>query len=269
MSHNCCCFPALLLNLPRKVADYFVSRKQLWMTGCFLHEICARYCDNYGVFDAVDLYPHLQNLTEMRPVVVNPSISLEQLFEEFTRVEQEEHRTLNVLFADNTGTALRKWLMELCDLHTLLRLPTGIFYAQGVKTNVLFFTRGKTDRGNTKGVWVYDMRANMPAFGKTHPLTVKDFEEFERAFGDDPLGKAKRKDEGETGRFRYFSREQIAARNDSLDIAWLKDTSADPEDEMTEPDELAAAITGHLKAALEEIEALSEELPSEETQEAA
>ena len=92
----------------------------------------------------------------------------------------------NVLFEDNTGRRLRTWLMDLCDLHTILRLPTGIFYAQGVKTNVLFFTRGKTDSGNTKAVWVYDMRANMPAFGKTRPLKVEDFAEFEKAFGTDP-----------------------------------------------------------------------------------
>ena len=73
----------------------------------------------------------------------------------------------NVLFEDNTGRRLRTWLMDLCNLHTILRLPTGIFYAQGVKTNVLFFQRGKTDKANTKAVWVYDLRANMPAFGKT------------------------------------------------------------------------------------------------------
>lgn len=166
----------------------------------------------------------------------------------------------NVLFEDGVGRRLRSWMMELCDFHTILRLPTGIFYAQGVKTNVAFFTRGKSDKANTKGVWVYDMRANMDAFGKTKPLTVSDFELFEKAFGKDPLGKAKRRDEGEEGRFRFFKREEIAARNDNLDIAWLRDTSNDPEDEMTEPDELAAAITTHLKNALEEIEAFSEEL---------
>jgi type I restriction enzyme M protein len=166
----------------------------------------------------------------------------------------------NVLFEDNVGRQLRSWMMELCDVHTILRLPTGIFYAPGVKTNVIFFTRGKNDKANTKGVWVYDMRANMDAFGKTKPLTAADFEPFERAFGDDPLGKAKRKDEGEEGRFRFYSREQIAARNDNLDIAWLRDTSNDPEDEMTEPDELAEAISVHLKNALEEIESYSEEL---------
>ena len=78
--------------------------------------------------------------------------------------------------------------MDLCNLHTILRLPTGIFYAQGVKTNVLFFQRGKTDKANTKAVWVYDMRANMPAFGKTRPLTVEDFADFETAYGNDPNG---------------------------------------------------------------------------------
>lgn len=172
----------------------------------------------------------------------------------------------NVLFEDGVGRRLRGWMMDLCDLHTILRLPTGIFYAQGVKTNVVFLTRGKSDKTNTKGVWIYDMRSNMDAFGKTKPLTVADFEPFERAYGKDPLGKAKRKDGGEHGRFRFFARKEIAARNDNLDIAWLRDTSNDPEDEMTEPDQLAAAIMAHLRNALEDIEAFSEELtaPTEE-----
>ncbi|MDR0780395.1 MAG: SAM-dependent methyltransferase, partial [Pseudomonadales bacterium] len=169
----------------------------------------------------------------------------------------------NVLFEDNTGKRLRTWLMELCDLHTILRLPTGIFYAQGVKTNVLFFQRGKTDKANTKAVWVYDMRANMDAFGKTRPLTVEDFKEFEKAYGDDPNGGAKRKDKGEDGRWRKFDRKAIADRNDNLDIAWLRDTEADSEEALTEPGDIAAAIVGHLKAALEEIETLSEELEPE------
>jgi type I restriction enzyme M protein len=166
----------------------------------------------------------------------------------------------NVLFEDNTGRRLRTWMMELCDVHTILRLPIGIFYAQGVKTNVAFLTRGKTDKANTKAVWVYDLRNQMDAFGKTRPLTVADFAEFEKAFGKDPLGKAKRADEGETGRFRCFTREQIKARNDNLDIGWLRDTEAEAEEHLTEPEDIAAAIMGHLRAALEEIEAVSEEL---------
>ena len=169
----------------------------------------------------------------------------------------------NVLFEDNTGRRLRSWMMELCDVHTILRLPTGIFYAQGVKTNVMFLTRGKTDRGNSHGVWVYDLRANMSAFGKTRLLKVEDFKPFEEAYGDDPLGKAARVDQGEMGRFRCFSREQIKARNDNLDIAWLRDTSADPEDEMTKPEDIAAVIAGHLRAALEQAEDYSNELASE------
>ncbi|MFM7886853.1 MAG: N-6 DNA methylase [Pseudanabaena sp.] len=166
----------------------------------------------------------------------------------------------NVLFEDNTGRKLRQELMNLCDLHTILRLPTGIFYAQGVKTNVLFLTRGKSDRGNTKAVWVYDMRANTNTFGKTRQLTLTDFAEFEAAFGDDPYGKSPRIDQGEEGRFRCFTREQIRDRNDNLDIAWLRDTSDDPEDEMTEPEEIALAIATHLKNALAAIGGLMEEL---------
>jgi len=174
----------------------------------------------------------------------------------------------NVLFEDNTGRRLRTWMMELCDVHTILRLPTGIFYAQGVKTNVAFLTRGKTDKANTKAVWIYDLRNQMEAFGKTRPLTVKDFAEFEKAFGDDPLGKAKRKDQGEEGRFRCFTRDEIKARNDNLDISWLRDTEAEAEEHLTEPEDIAAAIMGHLKAALEEIEAVSEELETDEEAEA-
>lgn len=170
----------------------------------------------------------------------------------------------NVLFEDNTGKRLRQWAMELADLHTILRLPTGIFYAQGVKTNVLFLTRGKADRANTKGVWVYDLRANMPAFGKTRPLRAEDFAAFEAAYGDDPNGGAARTDEGPESRFRCFSRAAIATRNDNLDIAWLRDDSDAAEDDLSDPEDIAAAILGHLRAALVEVEAVDAELAGEE-----
>lgn len=166
----------------------------------------------------------------------------------------------NVLFEDGRGRELRRMLMDYCDLHTILRLPTGIFYAQGVKTNVIFFTKGAADGGQTKNVWIYDLRANMPAFGKTSPLTEAHFAEFEKAYGDDPNGRAPRRDEGEQGRLRCFSRAEIAARGDNLDISWLRDASADAEDSLSEPEELIAAILGHLKSALGEIETLAEEL---------
>ena len=100
----------------------------------------------------------------------------------------------------------------------------------------------------------------MPAFGKTRPLKAEDFAEFEKAYGDDPNGRAKRKDQGAEGRWRRFTREEIAARNDNLDISWLRDTEAEAEEQLTDPEDIAAAIIGHLRAALEEIEALSEEL---------
>ena len=133
--------------------------------------------------------------------------------------------------------------------------------AQGVKTNVLFLTRGATDRGNTQGVWVYDLRSNMPAFGKTRPLTVADFEPFEAAYGDNPK---RRTDQGPEGRFRFFSRADITARNDSLDIAWLPDDSNAAEDDLSDPEDIAAAILGHLRAALIEVEAVDAELAAEE-----
>lgn len=170
----------------------------------------------------------------------------------------------NVLFEDNTGRRLRQWMMELADLHTILRLPTGIFYAQGVKTNVLFLRRGESDRANTRAVWVYDLRANMPAFGKTRPLTRDDFAAFEAAYGDDPNGGAARTDEGPEGRFRRFTREEIAARNDNLDLAWLRDDSDAAEDDLSDPEDIAAAILGHLRAALAEVEAVDAELAGEE-----
>jgi type I restriction enzyme M protein len=169
----------------------------------------------------------------------------------------------NVLFEDNVGRRLRTWLMELCDLHTILRLPTGIFYAQGVKTNVIFFTRGKSDKANTKVVWVYDLRANMPAFGKTTPLEREHFEPFEKAFGNDPYGKTKRKDQGEEGRFRSFTRQQIKDRNDSIDIAWVRADEAEAEEHLTDPEDIAAAIMGHLRAALAEVEDVIDELGGE------
>jgi type I restriction enzyme M protein len=163
----------------------------------------------------------------------------------------------NVLFEGNVGKQIRADLMDKCNLHTILRLPTGIFYSPGVKTNVLFFTRGETDKGNTKEVWVYDLRANAPTFGKRTQLTREYFADFEAAFGDDPQGGsaslAKRKDTGEAGRYRRFTRDDIAARGDSLDIAWLKDESAGERDNMPEPVTLAREAMDELEGAMGEL----------------
>lgn len=172
----------------------------------------------------------------------------------------------NVLFDDGRGRLLRQMLMNRCDLHTVLRLPTGIFYAQGVKTNVLFFTRSEDEApavDATGGVWIYDMRTGAPAYGKTNPIGEADFADFVTAFGDDPWGRAARVDQGETGRFRRFGREALAARNDNLDITWLKAESADPEDGLNDPEDIAVAIETHLMLALDEVRGLVEELGAE------
>ena len=131
----------------------------------------------------------------------------------------------NVLFADNDGEKIRKDLMEKCNLHTILRLPTGIFYAQGVKTNVLFFTRGKEDKGNTKEVWIYDLRSNMPSFGKTNPLKESDFDDFVKCYCAEDFSKRKQTwaEENPDGRWRRYSYEEILKRDKtSLDISWIK-----------------------------------------------
>jgi type I restriction enzyme M protein len=176
----------------------------------------------------------------------------------------------NVLFEGNVGRQIRADLMDKCNLHTILRLPTGIFYAQGVKTNVLFFTRGESDKGNTTEVWVYDLRANMPAFGKRTQLGRGHFGEFERAFGGDPLGRpaslAERVDTGEAGRFRRFTREWIAGRGDSLDISWLKDESDGGGEELPEPAALADEAITELLGAVEELRGILAELGEDEVE---
>ena len=173
----------------------------------------------------------------------------------------------NVLFEANTGADIRRDLMEKCNLHTILRLPTGIFYAQGVKTNVLFFTKGEKEKGNTKGVWVYDLRANMPQFGKRTPLTREHFAEFEKAYGKKADGTSKRTDQGPEGRFRYFTREEIEARGDSLDISWLKDDSETAAGDLPEPEILAQEAITELEGALEELRGILAELGLEAEEE--
>lgn len=175
----------------------------------------------------------------------------------------------NILFDDGRGKLLRQRLMSWCNLHTILRLPVGLFYAQGVKTNVLFFTRATEEaplNDATRAVWIYDARANVQTYGKTNPFKASDLAAFAAAFGDDPNGEAPRIDEGEEGRFRRFARAEIAARGDNLDVSWLKDTSGDPEDGLESPEEIAAAIELHLANATVEVRALVEELEDAEAE---
>ena len=146
----------------------------------------------------------------------------------------------NVLFADGDGTKIRCDLMDKCNLHTVLRLPTGIFYAQGVKTNVLFFTRGKKDKGNTDEVWFYDLRTNMPSFGKTAPLTAEHFADFEKAYAA-PDRRAV-KDE----RWSVVTRAEIAAKGNTLDLGLIRDDSvldyADLPDPIESGEEVLALL---------------------------
>jgi len=166
----------------------------------------------------------------------------------------------NVLFEDGVGARIRADLVDKWNLHTILRLPTGIFYAPGVKTNVLFFTKGagKKDTGDTGDVWVYDLRTNMPSFGKRTPFTSATLKPFVDAFGKKPDGSSKRTDEGEEGRFRKFSRAEVRARGDNLDISWLRGENTDRAEDLPEPDEIAAQTMEHLRVATEEMQALME-----------
>jgi type I restriction enzyme M protein len=170
----------------------------------------------------------------------------------------------NVLFEGSIGRQIRTDLMDKCNLHTILRLPTGIFYAQGVKTNVLFLTRGEKEKGNTREVWVYDLRANMPQYGKRTLLSRDDFREFEAAFGADPLGApstlAKRRDTGPEARFRKFTREWIAERGENLDMSWLKDENGATTDDLSEPAILAREAMRELESAFEELRGVLAEL---------
>ncbi|KID49102.1 hypothetical protein C095_06635 [Fusobacterium necrophorum subsp. funduliforme B35] len=124
----------------------------------------------------------------------------------------------NVLFEGGVGKEIRQDLLNKCNVHTILRLPTGIFYSQGVKTNVLFFTRGTSDTNNTKEIWYYDLRTNMPSFGKTSPLSKEHFEEFERSF-------EKREEKETLERWTLVSMEEIVKKEYSLDLGLIKDES--------------------------------------------
>lgn len=170
----------------------------------------------------------------------------------------------NVLFEDNDGQRIRRDLMDKCRLHTILRLPTGIFYAQGVKTNVLFFERGTTETGNTQNVWFYDMRTNMDNFGKRTPLNKAHFADFIKAYtGGISIDKVAEKFDGTVDdkkrgkikdeRWQFYTREQIAKKNDSLDVGLIADENLVNTATLGEPSEIA-------RKALAEIEGIKDEL---------
>lgn len=162
----------------------------------------------------------------------------------------------NVLFADGDGVNIRADLMDKCNLHTILRLPTGIFYAQGVKTNVLFFTRGTREKDNTKEVWIYDMRTNMQNFGKTNTLKQEHFEDFIKAYTAEDRTKV------EDERFSVFTREQIKEKNDSLDLGLIRNDSVLDYEDLQDPIESGEEVAAQLEEAMDLIMSVVKELKS-------
>ncbi len=164
----------------------------------------------------------------------------------------------NVLFEGGAGEAIRRNLLKECDLHTILRLPTGIFYAQGVKANVLFFDRKPgAPEPWTKTVWVYDLRTNRHFTLKTKRLVRADLDEFVECYrpGDRHTRKATWSEETPDGRWRPYTYEQILARDKvSLDLFWLRDESLEDSDNLPDPHILAQEIADDLRAALAQIE---------------
>lgn len=164
----------------------------------------------------------------------------------------------NVLFEDGVGRRVRTHLMATCDVHTLLRLPSGIFYAADVKTSVLFFSRPHPGEPVTQNVWVYDLRTNLPRFRKGRNLTADVFTSFVELYGPDPLGRSPRDPSGDP-RFRAYTREEIAERNDNLDLRWLSEGRREELDDR-EPEEILAALVMTLRSALSDVEAVASEL---------
>ncbi|HEY8102070.1 MAG TPA: class I SAM-dependent DNA methyltransferase [Burkholderiaceae bacterium] len=153
----------------------------------------------------------------------------------------------NVLFEGGAGEKIRRKLLENCDVHTVLRLPTGIFYAQGVKANVLFFdAKPKNGRIHTKGVWFYDLRTNKHFTLKTRTLKLDDLRDFITCYNPDNRHKRV-----ESERFKYLSYDELMARDKAnLDIFWMKDDSLENLDNLPTPDVLQQEIIEHLEAAL-------------------
>nr|WP_315226612.1 class I SAM-dependent DNA methyltransferase [uncultured Albidiferax sp.] len=153
----------------------------------------------------------------------------------------------NVLFEGGAGEKIRKKLLETCDVHTVLRLPTGIFYAQGVKANVVFFNaKPKDGQVHTQGVWFYDLRTNKHFTLKTRTLKPEDLADFTACYQP-----GQRHQRVESERFKFYPYADLVARDKaSLDIFWLKDDSLDNLDDLPPPDVLQQEIIDHLEAAL-------------------
>ena len=154
----------------------------------------------------------------------------------------------NVLFEGGAGETIRRRLLQNFEFHTLLRLPTGIFYKQGVKANVLFFDKKPvSEKANTRELWIYDLRTNRRFTLKERPMVRADLDDFVACYSSGT--RAKRR---ESERFRRFAYADLVARDKvNLDIFWLKDDTLDDPDLLPPPEEVAAEIVENLETALE------------------
>ena len=173
----------------------------------------------------------------------------------------------NVLFEGGAGETVRRKLLHDCDVHTLLRLPTGLFYAQGVKANVLFFEKKPASETPwTKKLWIYDLRTNQHFTLKTNPLKREDLDEFVKCYN--PANRHERKatwsEKKPDGRWRAYAYDDLIARDKaSLDIFWLKDDSLEASDNLPDPDVIAQEIVDDLESALEQFRLITNDLGNE------
>lgn len=170
----------------------------------------------------------------------------------------------NVLFEGGAGETIRKKLMQTCDLHTILRLPTGLFYAQGVKANVLFFDKKPASKDvQTKKVWIYDLRTNMHFTLKENPLKLEDLSGFIKCYN--PENRFDRKEtyskKNPDGKWRCFKYNEILKRDKTnLDIFWIKDKSLEDLDNLPDPDVIANELVEDLQDALEQLQEIAGDL---------
>jgi len=170
----------------------------------------------------------------------------------------------NVLFEGGAGETIRKKLMQTCDLHTILRLPTGIFYAQGVKANVLFFDKKEASKEfATKKIWIYDMRTNKHFTLKENTLRENDLDDFVKLYNSDNRfnRKATYSARNIDGRWRCFDIEKILERDKTnLDIFWIKDDNLDDIDNLPEPRAIADELVKDLQSALKQLQKITNDI---------
>jgi len=170
----------------------------------------------------------------------------------------------NVLFEGGAGETIRRELLKQADVHTLLRLPTGIFYAQGVKANVLFFDRKPAqEKPWTQKLWIYDLRTNLHFTLKENTLKRGDLDDFVACYN--PKNRNVRKptwsEQSPQGRWRAYDYEELQKRDKvNLDIFWLKDDALEESANLPAPEIIAQEITDDLEAALEQFATIAEDL---------